>query len=118
VNAIRRLLWILIFLAGLPGVLVGLVTGYGFIVLPVVFLAGLAVARSETMVGFSFGVFVALVLGYIFGLGLSIRSNYWPFFLWAGSSALLALLATFKVGMMLRLRVWGRRRLARRNVGA
>lgn len=96
----------LVLTAGLPGFAVGIVTGYAFLVLPIVLTLGLATARSELAVRLSLVGFSLLILGFAFTVGLARDEADWWFFAVYGTSDLFALLATFKAGMVLRLRLF------------
>ena len=103
----RRFLWILVLLAGLPGLAVGFVTGYAFILLPLVLGVGLAAATSRLAIRTAFGLYVACVIAFVCLLTRkSPDGEDWWFFPAYGTSSLLALLATFKGGTVLRFRLF------------
>lgn len=103
-QAVRRSAWVLAGLGGVPALLFGVLYLYSFIVIPVVFGLGMATPRSQAGTGFALGLFCALVIGLVFGLGLSYGTDDAWFLLVYGTSGLLLVLATFKVGMVARLR--------------
>lgn len=105
-NTARRCAWGLAFAGGLPGLVLGLYLAYGFAILPVVFFLGLVAARSELGIRISQGLFAAVVLGFGVGLGIGHEANDWWAYLAMSISILLALLATFKAGMVMRIRLF------------
>ncbi len=115
---VRRSAWVLAGIAGLPGLLAGLVTLYAFFVLPMVFGFGLAVGRSQIGVGVALGLFFAVCLAFVVGLAYGYGSDEWWFLSTYGTSALLAILATFKVGREARSRLFSARARKTRKSGA
>lgn len=102
----RRCAWVLAFIAGLPGMLLGFVTLYALFVFPAAFGIGLATARSELGIRLTQILFAALGLGLAFGLGRGLGGDDRWFYCLFGTSALFALLAAFKAGMVARLRLF------------
>lgn len=88
----------------MPGVAVGAVTGYGFFLAPLAFTVGFFAGRSETWRGWALGVFTAITLALVFGLGYAYRDDTLWFFALYGASGLLALVAVFKLGTVARVR--------------
>ena len=105
-NALRRCAWVLIGLAGLPGLAVGIVSLYAVFLIPIVFGSGLLVRRSQIGVGFALCFFCALIVAFAFGLGYGYGGHDWWFFSLYGTSCLLAMLATFKLGQEARVRLF------------
>jgi uncharacterized membrane protein HdeD (DUF308 family) len=104
---LRRAAWIAALIAGMPGLLVCLVTGYAFFLLPVVVIAGAVVGRSESGALFALGMFLAAAGVFAFALGFYRENdeNWWVFSIY-GSSAFLTVLVAFKAGMELRQRMF------------
>jgi hypothetical protein len=107
-DVLRRSGWVLVFALGLPAIVVGLVTLHTFFAVPFVLLLGFTAARSDIRIFLSAGVLagVALLIGV--GLVVYADSQDWWFVAIVATSSLFATLATFKVGMMINLRAFGR----------
>ncbi len=105
-NVLRRSVWILIGAAGLPGLVVGIVTLYAFLLVPILFGLGLAVGRSAAGIGVALGVFCLVVLAFMIGLVYGYGGRDWWFFSIYGTSCLFAVLATFKIGQEARVRLF------------
>ena len=105
-DAVRRSLWVIAFFAGVPGILVGFVSGYAFFVLPIALGLGFFSANWEIGIRPCQALFAALAIALAFGLGVSFGAHDWWFFSAVGTSAMFALLATFKAGMVVRLRLF------------
>ena len=101
----RRTAWVLTGVLAIPGLLVGMVTGYAFLIAPSAFVSGAVVGRSTAGVRFSLGILAAMVIGFAFALGAAWGSEYWRFFAGYGPSALLAVVVMFKAGTEARLRL-------------
>ena len=103
-NVLRRCTWVLVGVAGAPGLAVGIVTLYAFLLTPILFGFGLAVGRSQAGIGLALGLFLALIVAFTVGLGYGYGDHDWWFYSLYGTSCLLAVLATFKLGQEARTR--------------
>jgi hypothetical protein len=105
----RRLAWLATAVLGIPGLVVGVVTGYIFLLGALALLFGLAVGRSTAGIGLALGILIAMAIGVASGLAVAWGSRDWLFYAVWGPSVLAALTVAFKLGTEIGARLWTRR---------